>query len=72
MARAAQAAEGADRRVWPELSVRPARPGASRMLVIAQLTFPETRKCDIIENYFSASIHHHLIHFQKCSFHELT
>ena len=49
MARAAQAAEGADRRVWPELSVRPARPGASRMLVIAQLTFPETRKCDIIE-----------------------
>ena len=47
MARAAQAAEGADRRVWPELSVRPARPGASRMLVIAQLTFPETRKCDI-------------------------
>ena len=47
MARAAQAAEGADRRVWPELSVRPARPGASRMLVIAQLTFPDTRECDI-------------------------
>ena len=45
---AADAAEGADRRVWPELrvSVRSAGPGASRMLVIAQLTFPVTRECD--------------------------
>ena len=30
-----------DRRVWPELECPPC-PGASRILVIAQLTFPET------------------------------
>ena len=79
------AERSADRRVWPELECPPC-PGASRILVIAQLTFPETPRvrlyCDITHyNKYSVSsdsdtmtlfVNSNQIKFQKCSFYELT